>query len=105
MMNSGPHADVFTVAILKGAIEDEPEKHFGSTLALREHMRTAEDHDLINEIGEPTEKAQDFYERYRLASLPDGRAYLAWFAHGDLIRAILNELNGFGTTSGFGGAP
>ncbi len=99
------YADAFTVAILKGAVEDEPEKHFGSTLSLKEHMRVAEDLDLINETGEPTDKAQDFYERYELATLPEGRAYLAWYDHSERIKAVLDELNSFGRTPGVGGEP
>lgn len=93
-------ADYFTVAILKGTVEGDPHKHFGSTLGFTAHRLVAEQHELVEPVGEggwtdlkATEKAKDLYDRHQLSELPEGRAYLAWQVWTPKVEAVLAELN------------
>lgn len=71
--------DVFTVALLKGAVEGDVGKHFGSFLGLAAHTVVARRCGLVESDGvTPTEYGLDVYVRHGVDSLPDGRAYLVW---------------------------
>lgn len=74
-------ADVFTVALIKGAVEGDLWQHFGSLLGVDSHVARAEELDLIEPASGhavATDKAHRIYRECGLADLPEGRAYLAW---------------------------
>ncbi|TQM85477.1 hypothetical protein FHX81_7961 [Saccharothrix saharensis] len=85
--------DIFTVALIKGAIEGDPYRHFGSLGGVTQHLATARRLELIDPEDEhtATARAQALYRRHGLNRLPAGRAYLAW--HGSpIVEAVLAEL-------------
>lgn len=84
-------ADVFTVAVLKGAVEGDVYRHFGSLGGVEVHLAVARRLGLIDGEAGPTARARDLYRQHGLDRLPDGRAYLVW--HGSpIVEAVLAEL-------------
>lgn len=86
-------ADIFTVALIKGAVEGDSYRHFGSLGGAAQHLATARRLGLIDLEDEhtATARAQALYRRHQLDRLPEGRAYLAW--HGSpAVDAVLAEL-------------
>ncbi len=87
-------ADVFTVALIKGAVEGDLFAHFGSLRGMDEHVGVAETNDLLDPFGGyggravATDKARRIYRECRLADLPDGRAYLAWVDRPEVAAAL-----------------
>lgn len=90
-------ADCFTIGVLVGAVEGFPDARFGSLGGFVDHAVVAMRHGLIEpSYGQwldlvPTWRGRDLYERYHLADLPPGRAYL-WPS--EALAAVLAELNG-----------
>ncbi|MFC6094858.1 hypothetical protein [Saccharothrix lopnurensis] len=86
-------ADVFTVAMIKGAVEGDVYRHFGSLGGAAQHLATARRLWLIDVDDEDTAtpRGQDLYRRHRLDLLPEGRAYLAWQGS-PIVEATLAEL-------------
>jgi hypothetical protein len=62
------------VALLKGTIEGDPYKHFGSLLGMDSHIAAAHHFGLIDANGELTEAGRAFYRDAKLSGLPEGRA-------------------------------
>lgn len=88
--------NIFTIAVLKGAMEGDISRHFASLFGLRQHIATAQALDLIEEDTETvTQRGHQIYYRYALHDLPDGRAYLAW-ANIPSVAAAIAGLNGGG---------
>ncbi len=84
-------ADVFTVAIVVGAIEqDDPTARFGSLLGYEHHRRVAIQHGLLTDQDEATQKARVLYSRHSLMALPLGRA-ASWPP--ERVAVLLDELN------------
>jgi len=91
MATTANPADCFTLGILVGAIEDgDLTARFGSLGAFEQHRDVAIAHRVVTPSGRPTDRGIDLYDRYRLGTLPPGRAYL-WPA--DLLDGALAELN------------
>lgn len=65
---------VHVIALLKGAVEGDPEKHFGSLLGYDQHLTTAVRAGLVTVAGDPTDRGIEFYSWHLLDQLPDGRA-------------------------------
>jgi len=86
--------DVFTVALIKGAVEGDAQAHFGSLGGYVAHVLLAQDLGLLDEDESATELAYNLYLCCRLAELPPGRAYLAWnvAASAALVAKALEEL-------------
>lgn len=82
--------EIFTVALVKGAVEGDATTHFGSLSGFREHLALAELRGLLDQEGHPLPAGEDFYHRHGLDVLPTGRAYL-WPDSGPLA-AALDEL-------------
>jgi hypothetical protein len=72
-------ADIFTVALIKGAVEGDSYHHFGSLGGVAQHLPTARRLGLIDPEDEhtATARAQALYRRHQLNRLPEGRAY--WY--------------------------
>ncbi|GAA2679741.1 MULTISPECIES: hypothetical protein [Actinosynnema] len=84
--------DLFTIALVKGAVEGDTTRHFGSLGGLEQHLAVARAAGLLEQDGQtPTAKARALYDRHRLHALPPGRAYLAWREH-PLVDAALADL-------------
>ncbi|MFD7659209.1 hypothetical protein ACFV4N_34970 [Actinosynnema sp. NPDC059797] len=86
-------ADVFTVAVIKGAVEGDLYLHFASLGGVELHLATARRLGLIDPENEhtATSRAHALYRRHGLEHLPDGRAYSCW--HGSpIVQAVLAEL-------------
>lgn len=86
-------ADIFTVALIKGVVEGDSYRHFGSLGGAAHHLATARRLGLIDLEDEhtATARALALYRRHELDRLPEGRAYLAW--HGSpIVEAVLGEL-------------
>lgn len=69
-MNSPAHL----IAILKGEVEGDPYRHFGSLLGFDQHLAAAAAAGLLRVDGTATDEGLEFYRRHRLADLPAGRA-------------------------------
>lgn len=70
MTESAVHA----IALVKGAVEGDPHKHFGSLLGYEQHLIAAVGAGLVVLDGEATDRGVAFYKRHGLETLPDGRA-------------------------------
>ncbi|WP_433261566.1 hypothetical protein ACQPZF_27170 [Actinosynnema sp. CS-041913] len=86
-------ADIFTVVLIKGAVEGDPYRHFGSLGGVTQHLATARRLGLIDPEDEytATARAQALYQRHGLNRLSAGRAYLAWRGS-PIVEAVLAEL-------------
>jgi hypothetical protein len=84
--------DVFTVALIKGAVEGDVTAHFGSLGGFNAHVQLAQDLGLLNEAERPTALSRELYHRHHLADLPAGRAYLAWTAWSATVDGLTAEL-------------
>lgn len=87
--------DLYTVALIKGAVEGDLYAHFGSLGGVAAHIAIARQHGLleIEDQHTPTNFAHQLYIRHRLDQLPNGRAYLAWH-DSPIVAATLAELTG-----------
>jgi hypothetical protein len=86
-----PPADCFTIGVLAGAINGDPTERFGSIGGHLHHAAVAQLHGLVDGQLYPTERGWDLWERYDLALLPAGRAYM-WPP--SRVADVLAELNG-----------
>lgn len=104
-MTAREWANLFTIAVLKGSVEGDSIKHFGSTLEFKEHAELAVDYGLVveNPPGPEgidngpsylaTKEGLDFYDQYGLSRLPDGRAYYWVPVQNGILLPALEELN------------
>jgi hypothetical protein len=71
-------SQVHVLALLKGAVEGDEYKHFGSLLAIDAHFEVGRELGLLlKDAGGsivPTVKGRSFYVDYGLRELPGGRA-------------------------------
>lgn len=83
-------ADVFTVALIKGAVEMDVFKYFGSLHGVDRHVAVAEAAGLLVSAGGlvATGEAHRIYLECGLANLPDGRAYLVWLDRPEVAAAL-----------------
>jgi hypothetical protein len=84
-------ADIFTVALIKGAVEGNLYAHFGSLLGIDGHIAVAEEAGFMKPAvgwAEATDKAHRVYRECGLADLPEGRAYLAWTDRPEVTAAL-----------------
>lgn len=82
---------VFTVALIKGAVEGDPYKHFAALGGVNHHATPAIQAGLLTSDGtqiEATDAGREFYRLADLASLPDGRA-TNWGTVADKALAVL----------------
>lgn len=84
-------ADVFTVAVLKGAVEGDVYRHFGSLGGVEVHLAAARRLGLIDSEFHPTVRARDLYRQHGLDHLPAGRAYPVWHDKGRAERPRLTS--------------
>lgn len=89
-------SETHIIALVKGALEGDPEKHFGSLLGFDEHLRDAAQLGLVRcETGsydvEVTDAGREFYESQRLFWLPPGRAN-AWRDDDPVLKFAIKRL-------------
>lgn len=68
---------VFTVALIKGAVEGDPYKHFAALGGINQHAEPAIQAGLLTSDGmtiEATDAGRLFYQVAELSALPEGRA-------------------------------
>jgi hypothetical protein len=84
-MTNSNHANVHALALIKGSVEGDSFKHFGSLFGTSEHARPLVAAGLLVSNGydyDATDAGRTFYADYRLDSLPRGRAN-SWLASSD----------------------
>lgn len=95
-----PHAltRVHELALIKGAVEGDSDKHFASLFGIPTHARPLLNLELLVDAADgygydATEAGKAFYDTHQLASLPDGRAN-NWGSHPIAVAAstALDEL-------------
>ncbi|GAA1309298.1 hypothetical protein [Saccharothrix xinjiangensis] len=88
-----PFAGMFTVALIKGAVEGDTYRHFGSLGGIAQHLATTRCLGLIDPEDEhtATARAHALYRHHRLDRLPPGRAYLTWTGS-PIVEAVLADL-------------
>lgn len=82
---------VFTVALIKGAVEGDPYKHFAALGGINHHATPATKAGLLTSDGvtiEATDAGRLFYQIAELSVLPEGRA-TNWGAVADKALALL----------------
>lgn len=104
-MTTREPASLFTIAVLKGSVEGDSIKHFGSTREFKFHAEIAVEHGLVVENPPhpegidngphylATEEGLAFYDQHELGRLPDGRAYWWIPAQDEILLSALEELN------------
>lgn len=104
-MSAREWANLFTIAVLKGSVEGDSIKHFGSTLEFKEHAELAAQYGLVVENPPhpegidngpsylATEEGLTFYDEHELSKLPDGRAYYWVPAQNEILLPALDDLN------------
>lgn len=73
------HVRVHELALIKGAVEGDHEKHFASLFGIPSHVAPLLDLELLVRADDgygydATDAGKSFYDTHLLSSLPDGRA-------------------------------
>lgn len=82
---------VFTVALIKGAVEGDPYKHFAALGGINQHAEPGIQAGLLTSDGvtiEATDAGRLFYRVAELSALPDSRA-VNWRTVADKALALL----------------
>jgi hypothetical protein len=77
------------IAIIKGAVEGDPQKHFGSLLGYSEHLAAAVRAGLVTTDEQPTDEGYEFYSWHNLDQFPAGRAN---YWHGEALVTACADL-------------
>jgi hypothetical protein len=83
------NSPVHVLALLKGAVEGDPYKHFASLLGIAQHLEAAAALGLMTPDGRVTAAGAALYEAAGLHSLPEGRAN-HWWQEADSAIEILD---------------
>lgn len=68
------YSRLHVLALLKGTVEGDPYKHFGSLLGIAHHDAAAQQLGLLTNDGNVTVVGRAFYVSAELGQLPAGRA-------------------------------